>query len=334
MLRLASEELELVLLPANGADIYSLTDRPTGIDVLFKTPWDGAIPVGAYDGSSSVERWVARYWGGWQLLLPNGGDECVEGGVTWGYHGEASVRSWDVIAADATSATLSVRLLTAPLAVTRTVTVIGPVVRISESVTNESDIPLEVMWSHHPAFGAPFLDETCVIDAGCRTVLADPTAPGTLLQPGARFSWPVVTDSRGREIDLRAVPGPGERRALLAYLTDFSDGFYAITNRDRGLGFGLRWPAETFGHAWLWQEVHATAAWPWFGRAYAMAIEPASTIPGHGMATAREHGYSGVHLAPRASRTIELEAVLFRGPGQVIGIDEGGVVRFGGEKGP
>jgi hypothetical protein len=31
--------VEVVVLPGKGADIYSMIDLETGIDVLFKTPW-------------------------------------------------------------------------------------------------------------------------------------------------------------------------------------------------------------------------------------------------------------------------------------------------------
>jgi len=32
---------------------------------------------------------------------------------------------------------------------------------IEETVTNEGAEPMDFMWGHHPAFGAPFLDEHC-----------------------------------------------------------------------------------------------------------------------------------------------------------------------------
>ncbi len=44
-----------------------------------------------------MERWIEAYPGGWQLLLPNGGDECTEQGVTWGFHGEAALVPWTVL---------------------------------------------------------------------------------------------------------------------------------------------------------------------------------------------------------------------------------------------
>ena len=79
-----------------GADIYALADRRTGVDVLFKSPWGTRSPGPWLRAASSMERWVEAYPGGWQVLLPNGGDECVEQGVTWGYHGEAALVPWTV----------------------------------------------------------------------------------------------------------------------------------------------------------------------------------------------------------------------------------------------
>jgi hypothetical protein len=73
--------------------------------------------------------------------------------------------------------------------------------------------------------------------------------------------------------------------------------------------------------------VHSGEGWPWYRRAYVIAVEPASTIPGHGMARARAEGYRGVVIAGGASRAVVIEAVLFDGDAAVAGIDEGGTVR-------
>ena len=35
------------------------------------------------------------------------------------------------------------------------------------------------MWRHHPAFGAPFLSEQCVIDVGTKSFISDDSYPGT-----------------------------------------------------------------------------------------------------------------------------------------------------------
>ena len=124
------------------------------------------------------------------------------------------------------------------------------------------------------------------------------------------------------------VPASGDRRAVLAYLGGFRSGFFAITNPTLGIGAGLRWPLETFGNAWLWQEVVSGEGFPWFRRAYVVAVEPASTTPGQGIANARAKGSRGVTLTGFSSREVVLEAVLFEGTGPVADIAEGGSVKF------
>jgi hypothetical protein len=323
-----NESIEVVVLVNKGADIYSLIDRRTGTDVLFKSPWGARQPSLWSETSTSLERWISAYAGGWQLLLPNGGNECVEQGVTWGFHGEAAMIPWTVLEQRDDALTLETSLITCPLRVRRELSLSGSVLRVREIVTNESSEDVEVMWSHHPAFGAPFLDGTCILSVGCRTVHADDAAPGTLLSPDSRHDWPMVTSVDGDAVDLRVVPDPGQPRAVLAYLKDFTSGFFAITNPTLGLGVGIRWPLEVFDQAWLWQEIHSGHGWPWFQRAYVIAVEPASTIPGQGIQNARTKGEDLATLRGRESREVVIEAVLFEGSTAVEGITEGGVVKF------
>ncbi|HXW78358.1 MAG TPA: hypothetical protein VEJ84_02610, partial [Acidimicrobiales bacterium] len=136
------------------------------------------------------------------------------------------------------------------------------------------------------------------------------------------------TTPQGQVLDLSRIPAPEDRRALLAYLVEFEAPYYAITNPRLGIGVGLRWPLEVFDKAWLWQEVHSGEDWPWFRRAYAVAIEPASTIPGQGIANARGKGSSLFLLPGRASREVVIEAVLFEDTRPVSGIAAGGAVTF------
>ena len=138
---LRNNDLQVTILPAKGADIYALADRRTGVDVLFKSPWGTRSPGPWLRAATSMERWVEAYPGGWQVLLPNGGDECVEQGVTWGYHGEAALVPWEVTGTGDTWATLETRLFTVPLRIEREFTLDGQVLRLAETVTNESAEP-------------------------------------------------------------------------------------------------------------------------------------------------------------------------------------------------
>jgi hypothetical protein len=235
---------------------------------------------------------------------------------------------WFVVSRSSDALTLETTLVSVPLRVRREITLHGPRVRVKEFVANESPQDVDVMWSHHPAFGAPFLDGSCILSVGCRNVQADDVAPGTLMTPDSRHEWPIVTSREGDTVDLRRVPDPSEPRAVLAYLTDFSSGFFAITNPTLGVGVAMRWPLEVFDKAWLWQEIHSGEGWPWFQRAYVVAVEPASTIPGQGAVSATSKGESLFRLSANETREVVIDAVVFEGSTAVEGINEDGVVKF------
>ena len=325
---LANEDIEVIVLVNKGADIYSLVDRRTGVDVLFKTPWGARQPGVWPTTSTSLERWIDAYAGGWQLLLPNGGNECVEQGVTWGFHGEAGIGRWTIVDQREDALVVETNLISAPLHVRREMTLDGPVLRVHEVVTNTSEQDIEVMWSHHPAFGAPFLDGSCILSVGCETLWADDVAPGTVMAPDSRHRWPMVTSLDGSLVDMRSIPDPSEPRAVLAYLGDFTSGFFAITNPTLGLGVGIRWPLEVFDRAWLWQEIHSGEGFPWFKRAYVVAVEPGTTTPGQGIGVARAQGQPLLLIGGGQSKAVVIDAVLFEGNKAVEGINEEGVVKF------
>lgn len=323
---LVSDELAVTVDVGRGADIIGLVDQTSGVDVLFSLPRIGSR-IQCVDGDSWRE-FHANYRGGWQLILPNGGDACNLGGSEFAFHGEAWRRPWQADGVSANSARLSVRLETAPLLVERRLEVNGRVLRIEEAVTNEASEPAAVMWSHHPAFGAPLLAAGARVYAGARRFMADFLAPGTFLAAGERFPWPFVTSTKGETVDLSVIPSPHEHRALLGYLTDFDRPFYALVNPALDLGVGLVWDQGLFAHAWLWQELSATPGFPWHGRAYVMAIEPATTIPGHGLAVSKDRGGRPLVLGPKQRRETVIEAVVFRDGRPVSAIEPGGRVVF------
>jgi hypothetical protein len=307
-IELSNAEIRATLLPEKGCDVLELVDLESGIDVLLKTPWTpGRRPVHA---PGSLEAWIESYPGGWQLILPNGGDPTVEHGVEWGFHGEAGLIAWRVEEVEQAHAVCSTELVTAPLGLRRVVSLDGPVLRIEESVQNCSDTPIEVMWGHHPALGAPFLEPGCTISASAEAFHADDRAPGTGLAPGVRSEWPYAALEGGGTVDLSVIPQVGERRAVLGYLTGFSEGSYRVANRRLGLDLELRWPLDLFPAAWFWQELSASPGYPWYRRLYTTALEPNSSWPGQGLANVRAKGGSPLLLGAGETRTAIVEAEL------------------------
>jgi hypothetical protein len=307
-LEIASDALAVTVLPQKGCDVVEAIDRASGIDVLMRAPWGfGRPPVTA---TTSAERWIESYPGGWQVLLPNGGDEADEHGVAWGFHGEAGTIPWQVDAHDAASARLSTSLITAPLTLERELGVSGRTFTLVERVTNAAQAPIDVMWGHHPAFGAPLIEPGTLLRPRCSGFVADDRAPGAGLEPGARSPWPDAKLADGTTIDLSVIPPRDEPRSVLGYLTDFETGEYRIENRRLGLAVTVRWPLELFPCAWFWQELHGLDGFPWFRRMYTQAMEPNTTFPGQGITRARERGGVPLTLGAGETREARLELEL------------------------
>lgn len=331
-LRLENDLLAVTVLLDKGADIYELIYKPRQIDVLWKSPWGlkepGQGPAEYAANSETV--WLEHYAGGWQELFPNGGDACVYKGVELSFHGEASMIPWDyeVIenGAQAVEVRLYARLRRSPFTIERRMRVERdrPVLSLRGKVTNEAGEPMDYMWSHHPAFGAPFLSAACRIDTGARTLLVDDAYAGTHnpLELSARYDWPRTASG----LDLSRVPDENARRDLLAYFTDYESGWYALTNTDLGFGVGLSWPKAVFPYAWFWQEMNASPGFPFYQNSYVMAIEPATTIPGQGLVAAMNK--SGTHrtLLPGKAAEATLRAVFYESTTGVAQIEPDGQV--------
>jgi hypothetical protein len=266
-LALANEHVEVTIDLDRGADFVALVDRRTGVDVMFRTPWAERAEAVARRGSllwhgTSMGTWLESYAGGWQLLCPNAGDENERAGVTQGFHGEAALVPWTLVDADAQTARLRTELHTVPLTIERVLSLSGPVVAVDDRVHNNASVTVELDYQQHPAFGSPLLAPGAVIETGAQTFVAD--------ADGAAHPWPC-------DPALDRLPPAGEPRALLGWLTDFTEPWAAIRNEELDLGVALRWNADVMPYAWLWQELHGTDGYPWYRRAYATAIEPSST---------------------------------------------------------
>jgi hypothetical protein len=334
-MRIENELIAATVLIDKGADIYELIYRPAQLDVLWKSPWGLRRPGGGTPSAfASAVTWVEAYEGGWQEIFPNGGGPATYRGVELNFHGEASMLAWDhemQTGAEWSELRLQIRLARSPFRIERTMRVEAgsPTLALKERITNEGGEPLDYMWGHHPPFGAPFLGAACRIDTNARRLIADDAyePPYNPVDPGRSYEWP--TGGRGNDpVDLCRVPGKGEARATLGYLTDFAgpSAWYGITNSELGIGVGMVWPVSDFPHAWFWQEMHASPGFPWYKGVYVMAIEPGTSYPGQGLTAVMEK--TGTHrmLEPGASAEAQLRAVFYESRTGVSAIDADGQV--------
>jgi hypothetical protein len=104
------------------------------------------------------------------------------------------------------------------------------------------------------------------------------------------------------------------------------EGWYAVTNPDRGVGIGLAWPIETFKYLWYWQVFGGGTGYPWYSRTYNVGLEPFTSLangepePGSTLRT-------GVEFQPGETRTATIKAVVFDSTAGVESIDGSGNVQ-------
>ena len=306
---LSTDDISVTIDPGRGADILSLIDRHSGLDVLFHTPWRehaDAIRAGARPTSFDAKAgWLEQYRGGWQTLFPTGGEARSLHGAPLGVLGEASVAAWVVDSETNNTASLHLSLFSVPIRIDRVVTLDGSTVRVVDTLKNASSADLEIDYSQHPAFGGAFLDGPCRIETGARRFTSDADTT-SIANPGSDYAWPFALSPDGETVDLRQISAPGASRELFGWLHDFTEPWASITNDALGLTARIEWDDAHLPYAWVWQELNASKTFPWFERARAVAIEPAS------MQTSGPDRRSLLRLAPWAETTIALSITLER----------------------
>ncbi len=313
---LQNDRILVEILPDKGADIYSFIYKPINVDVLWKSPW-GIRPLGrgVSPNFNAEALWLEYYPGGCQELFPNGGDPCTYNGVELNFHGEASMVPWDYTILTESPETISVQfetnLFRSPFSLTKTITITQGFSSFSldERIQNTAGEPMDCMWGYHPALGAPLISKNSFIDCGASHILADDTYEGenNPMELGRVYSWPYIENGEEMKDFSRL---PDGRRALLAYLKDFTSGWYSVTNPDIGLSFALQWPKEVMPYAWFWQELKGSSGFPFYKNSYVMAIEPNTSIPGQGLQQVIEKTGTHKRLQPGGSMEIHMDFIL------------------------
>ncbi len=288
VLFLENELVRIGVLLDKGADIFQWLHKPSDTDFLWRSPNgllrpDRSTPTRA----SASGAFLDAYHGGWQEIFPGGGPVDYHG-AELGLHGEVTSLGWDYeILADTpeqVSVRLAVNCIRTPFRLERTLRLEkgSLALFIDEALTNLSPEPQEFMWGHHPAFGAPFLHagvKLCIPAAKAQAHTPQFLA-SSALEPGREFDWPIASPARaGAPIDLSVVKGPSAGFGELIYLKELSAGWFAVLDPEKKLGVGLAWPVEMFPYLWLWQVYGKAPGYPWYDRAYVVALEPWTSIP-------------------------------------------------------
>lgn len=329
---LENELLRVSILLDKGADIFQFLHKPTDTDFLWRSPLGLNNPERfTATRESASGAFLDSYHGGWQEILPGGGPDTYKG-AELGLHGEVTHLGWewDILTddADCIAVRLSVNCVRMPLRLERVLRLERntPTLFIDETLINLSPEKLDFMWGHHPAFGAPFLKEGVRLFVPAATgIVHDPAfAMSSIFEPGTHFAWPIVNGPNG-PIDLSCVPDLNAGYADLLYLKDLSDGWYAVLDPERRVGFGLAWPLQVFPYLWFWLVYGEAPGYPWWNRVACIALEPWTSIP-NSLTKALQEGATAT-IDGGGCIEVSLCAVAFTGFESVDGISLDGHVR-------
>jgi hypothetical protein len=318
MIVLENERLRIGVLAGKGTDIVELNYKPRDLDFAWLTPGGVQNPTSYLATSPDpLATFLDSYPGGWQEILPNGGAPSTYGGAHFGQHGEVFSLPWDVAivedAEDAVAMRFSVRTRKTPFLLEKIIRLVRGEAgfRLEERLKNESPVVMRAMWGHHVTFGQPFLRPGCRIrlPAGMTAIPhPDDVAPGgRRLSDTEPFAWPEAQGSDGNALDLSRIPDRGAPSDLV-YLSGFHDdvAWYEIEDEERGVGGRIEWDARTMPYLWYWQEFGAHDEYPWYGRNYNIGLEPFSSYPTNGLASAVENE-SALSLKPGEERSFWLK---------------------------
>jgi hypothetical protein len=307
---IGNAECQVWLNERRGGDITRI--RFGRHELLATFDWKSPVPA---DESRSYGDprmdWLSEYRGGWQLLVPNAGGACVVEGVPLPFHGEWSRTHAEIIRHDADHVVMAAgtRL---PLTVEREVRVSSNPVRITvrTTVRNESPVTVPFIWGEHPAF--PVVGGDTIDFPPAKVHAVDGRHIG---------EWPMLHD--GGSLQMIDDSQPLES---VHYLTEFTAGWAALRRSDYGIA--MAWDIDDFPSAWLWHEIRSPG-FPFFERTSLVAIEPASSWPGTGLADAIARGQA-FRLGPGESRSTTVALVPFIPDGRpVVSVAIDGTVQFG-----
>jgi hypothetical protein len=325
--------LRVVIAADKGADILELLYKPLDVECLWRSRGGLRPPEHVRFSSPLATGHFREYFpGGWYEMLPNGPGPCTHRGAHFGFHGEATFLPWDYRIErddpDEIRVRFWTRTLRLPLLIERVMSLSrdGATLGLDERLVSEAAHQVECVWGHHPTLGWPLVDGgTRVFLPPCTAVVPDEPPAGTRFDAGERSAWPRLRGRAGEALDVSTIPSPEAGRFQdVIRLEDLVDGWFAVVNPSRRVGFALRWDRAVFPLLAMWHLWGGPDDYPWYGTPYLLALEPVTELPS--LASAAAKG-SALVLQPGQPIETTLEATLFESPLEVTHVGPAGDVR-------
>jgi hypothetical protein len=318
VVRLENECICVDVLPQLGAKIYNFVHKPSGKNLLWHNPQ--VKPAICAFGSKFDDQWS----GGWDELIPNDVPVSFANGDILPDHGEVwnQAAEWQAVHSD--SRQVSVRFVThgrvLPTRFEKELSLREgeSFLRVRYQYANLGPNPIHFLWNIHPALS---VTSATRLDVPARRGVVDSWITD-LFDAGMEYEWPYATDRTGRTRDLRRVPDASEAIADHHYLPDVKAGWYAVTDTEAGVGFGMVFPTSVLPHLWLFRTLGG-----WRGL-NTLILEISAGYGSTDLAKAQAAGHCGL-VGPGDVVRAEVLAVAYSGLTSVASIDLGGHVHGG-----
>jgi hypothetical protein len=266
--RATSIENELVRVTVlhEGGHIAEILDKQSGVNPLWTPPWESIEPS-TYDlrthpeyGADSESKLLSGIMGHNLCMDIFGGTSAEEAAAGLTVHGEASVAAYEVTAADG-ELTQRARFPQSQLQLERRIALAGRVVKVVETVENESATDRPIAWTEHVTLGPPFLEKGA-------TQFRAPVAKSEVLQEGVG--------------DLQLYTDAPVSGGFTTHLMDPSrDTAYFVAWSPRSqVALGYVWRRADFPWLGVWEENYGRMSAPWNGRTLTRGMEfGASPMP-------------------------------------------------------
>lgn len=318
MVSIENRYIKAVFALDKGADLLELVYKPEDTDFMWHSFNELKNIRHQATQASENGNFLDSYAGGWQDLFPTYGGPAAFGGGKIGIHGEACLYPWDcetlTDTPECVSLKFSLRLMRSPFFMEKVVTLTekSQKLQIKEKITNQGSTEQSFMWGQHPAFGWPFIDEHTRLKLKGTPIV---TVPQSAIAQRCPFdkettgNWPFLPDKEGKLLDMSRAYAHEDRIYMEYALSKLQEGAYELVNEKTGLGIRMEWDLLKFPYLWVWGMYCGHEDYPWYGRAYTMAVEPWSSMPGD-YETAVRNGTT-LSLGAGESMETEITAELF-----------------------
>ena len=288
---LENEYLRISILIDKGTDIFEFLYKPKDTDFMWLSPWGINSPSRFVPTVTSKDgNFMDYYEGGWQEIIPNFGKGGLYKGIEEGIHGEVCLIPWGYRILEDSPTEVSIKFMVrtyrTPFYLEKIITLKteDPKLYISEKLKNEGYTDVNLNWTHHPTFGGVFLDDSTIIDVPENRIkyVLKPENVGKYDElVDDNIKWPKFRGYSGKYIDFSKSPTIEDESQSIdeVCLSELEEGWYAVTNLVKKVGFGMKWDSKIFPYVWIWRMYgKGCKDGPWWGRVSCMALELCSSF--------------------------------------------------------